>query len=174
MTSANIAYSPKPGDLGIVSTGGIAARLIQVGTCSRWNHVFIYIGPTRIDGVLYDMVEATPRGVKYGNTSEYANIVYNKHQVFNDEEVDRAFIVAYARGLVNKPYNWVNILRIAFRILGLKILANTRLMKQLAQKDGYICSEAGEEAYEKSGNPLVSKDAGETSPGDLVVAFIYQ
>ena len=174
MTQTIIAYVPKPGDLGIVSTNGLAARLIQVGTVSRWNHVFIYIGPTLVDGISYDMVEATPSGVKYGNTTEYTNIVYNKHQVFNNEEVDRAFIVAYARGLVNKPYNWVNIFRIAFRILGLKIFANTKLMKHLASKDGYICSEAGEEAYEKSGNPLVLKDAGETSPGDLVVAFIYQ
>ena len=161
------AYTPRPGDIGIVNTSGWAARFIQVGTVSRWNHVFVYIS----DGVI---VEATPSGVKYGNVNEYTNIVWNKHQIFNDNEADRAFIVAYVTKLIDKPYNWVNIFRIILRIVGFKFFSDTKWMKKVAEKDGYICSELAEEAYEKSGNPLVTKDAGATSPGDLIEAVIYQ
>ena len=76
-------YVPRIGDIGVVRTGGYAARLIQIGTLSRWNHAFIYIGYGNI-------VEATPRGVKFGKADQYQNIVWNKHQIISDE--DRAFI----------------------------------------------------------------------------------
>lgn len=169
------AYTPRPGDLGIVNTTGWAARFIQIGTVSRWNHVFIYIGSTNLGGILsFDIIEATPSGVKYGHSSDYTNIVWNKHQIFNDEAADRAFIVDYVTKLINKPYNWVNIFRIILRIAGFKFFSDTKWMKKIAEKDGYICSELGEEAYEKSGNPLLSKDAGATSPGDLIGAVVLQ
>ena len=162
-------YTPVMGDLGIVKSNGLPARLIQVGTLSRWNHVFIYVG----NGMI---IEAKPHGIVLSPLSDYASakIVWNKHQVWNNEEVDRAFIVAEAHKLLDLPYNWTNIVRIVFRTLGLKILANTKIMQKLAKKDGYICSEMAEELYAKSGNPLLAKDPGETTPGDLIEAVIYQ
>ena len=164
-------YSPRVGDIGVVRTTGWAARFIQLGTESKWNHAFIYVGD---NGNGFDIVEATPHGVQYGHSSEYTDIAYNKHQVFNNEEVDRAFIANYVRALVGKPYNWIDIARLIFRILGLRFFSNTKLMKHLSEKDGYICSEMCDEAYEKSGNTLSSKDSGITTPGDLIKVMVYQ
>jgi len=159
-------YKPRPGDLGIVRTNGFAARLIQLGTLSRWNHVFIYIG----NGLI---VEATPSGVRLGYVTQYTNIVWNKHQIWYNEEESREAIVKGAFKALAKPYNWVNILTIFFRIIGLKVLANTKLMKKLAEKDGYICSELAEELYVNTGNALVTKLAGVTTPGDLIEAVVF-
>jgi uncharacterized protein YycO len=157
------------GDLGIVKSNGLMARFIQVGTMSRWNHAFVYVGNEMI-------IEAKPRGVVLSPLSDYdgVKIVWNKHQEWNDEEVDREFIAEEAHKLLDLPYNWTNIARIILRSLGLKTLSNTKFMKKLAKKDGYICSEMVEELYSKSGNPLVSKEPGVTSPGDLIEAVIYQ
>jgi len=162
-------YTPAYGDLGIISSGGFMARVIQIGTISRWNHVFIYVGNQMI-------VEATPKGVVLSPISDYKDsvIVWNKHQVWENEEVNRDFIVTEAHKLLDLPYNWTNIARIVFRSLGLKVLANTNLMKRLAKKDGYICSELGEELYSKSGNPFTNKEPGLVSPGDLIMAVVLQ
>ena len=162
-----IDYKPIPGDIGIVRSNGIPACLIQLGTLSRWNHAFIYIG----NGLI---IEATPSGVKISRLDQYDKIVWNKHQVWYNEEDSRKAIVEGAFKALRKPYNWVNILTIFFRIVGLKILANTKLMKKLADKDGYICSELCEELYVNTGNALVTKPAGITTPGDLVEAVVYQ
>jgi len=160
-------YKPIPGNIGIVRSNGIPARLIQLGTLSRWNHVFIYIG----NGLI---IEATPKGVRIGDLAQYTNIVWNKHQEWYNESESREAIVKGAFRALEKPYNWVNILTIFFRIIGLKILANTKLMKRLAEKDGYICSELAEELYVNTGNALVTKPAGITTPGDLIEAVVYQ
>ena len=162
-------YVPAIGDLGIVTTRGFLARAIQFGTLSRWNHAFIYVG----NGLI---IEATPKGIILNPLSDYdhIDIVWNKHQPWNDEEASRNFIVSEAHRLLNLPYNWTNIVRIVFRVLGLKVLANTKLMERLAQKDGYICSEMVAELYAKSGNSLLAKDPAVTSPGDLIGVLIYQ
>ena len=162
-----ISYKPRAGDIGIVRSSGIAARLIQIGTLSRWNHVFIYIG----NGLI---IEATPSGVRLGSVNQYTNIVWNKHQEWYNETDSREAIVKGAFRALEKPYNWVNILTIFFRTIGLKILANTKLMKRLADKDGYICSELAEELYVNTGNALVTKPAGITTPGDLIESVVYQ
>ena len=61
-------YEPKPGDFGVVKTNGLAARLIQLGTASRWNHAFIYIG----GGVI---AEARPKeGLVLKSVSQYKKI----------------------------------------------------------------------------------------------------
>ena len=160
-------YTPVRGDIGIVSTNGIPARLIWFGTLSRWNHAFIYVGNNLI-------IEATPRGVKVSPLSQYSDVVWNKHQEWYNEESSRDAIVDAAFKALHKPYNWVNILTIFFRIIGLRILANTKLMKKLADKDGYICSELCEELYVNTGNALLTKPAGITTPGDLIGAVVRQ
>ena len=162
-------YSPKPGDIGIIRSKGIPARLIQFGTLSRWNHVFIYVGNDRI-------IEANPKGVQLNLVGSYygPKIVWNKHQPWINEDVQRKQIVAGAFAALNEPYNWTNILRFVLRSLGLGIFANTKLMKYLAKKDGYICSELAEELYTKAGNSFTHQEPGATSPGDIIMAVIYQ
>lgn len=160
-----INYEPRIGDFGVVRSNGIFARLIQFGTLSRWNHAFVYIG----DGYI---VEATPKGVIKSKVSKYTNVAWNKHESLNHEE--RQQIVMFALKAVGQPYNFIVIGNIALRILGLKLLAKTKLMYHWAQATkGYICSELVAEAYESIGENLCDKDPDLVTPGDLAERLVY-
>jgi len=98
-----MAYQPRFGDYGVVKTGGWAAKLIQIGTISRWNHTFIYIGGGEI-------VEARPTGVVISTISEYPNIAWNQHEVMDD--ISRNAIVEKAKSFVGQPYGFLAIANI--------------------------------------------------------------
>ena len=159
-------YEPRIGDYGVIRSTGLFARLIQVGTLSRWNHAFIYVG----NGLI---VEANPKGVQLSPISKYDLIAWNQHEELTNKE--RLIIVNFALDQVGQPYNFIVIGNIALRILGLKILAKTELMYHWAQKTkGYICSELVAEAYEAIGDNLCKKDADLITPGDLAERLVYQ
>jgi len=158
-------YQPQLGDYGVVKTGGFFGKLIRLGTMSRWNHTFIYIGGNKI-------VEANPRGVAVSDVSEYPVIGWNQHEGLTEEQ--RQKIYSYAMTTVGKPYNFLVIVSIALRILGLKIFANSKLLHRLSKHDGYICSELVAEAYAQAGLNLFDKPADNVTPGDLAERLIYQ
>ena len=157
-------YIPKVGDYGCVKTSGFFGFLIRLGTFSRWNHAFIYAGYGKI-------IEANPRGVAFSSVSEYPKIAWNQHEELND--VQREAIVFYADQTVGAPYDFFTIAVIALRSLGLKALANTRLLKNLAKNRGYICSELVAESYRKAGIVLAKEDYLCT-PGDLAERLVWQ
>ena len=113
------SYEPRLGDYGVVKTGGFFGKLIRLGTISRWNHAFIYVG----NGMV---VEANPTDVASSRIIKYGNIAWNKHEELTDEQ--RRAIVGFAIKAIGKPYNFLVILSLALRILGLKIFANNRLL----------------------------------------------
>jgi uncharacterized protein YycO len=158
-------YQPQLGDYGVVKTGGFFGKLIRLGTMSRWNHTFIYIGGNKI-------VEANPRGVAVSDVSEYPVIGWNQHEGLTEEQ--RQKIYSYAMTTVGKPYNFLVIISIALRILGLKIFANSKLLHSLSKHDGYICSELVAETYAQAGLNLFDKPADNVTPGDLAERLIYQ
>jgi len=158
-------YDPQMGDYGVVKTGGFFGKLIRFGTMSRWNHAFIYVGGNKI-------VEANPRGVAISDVSEYLVIGWNQHEGLTQEQREK--IYANAMKTVGKPYNFLVILSIALRILGLKIFANNKTLHRLSQHDGYICSELVAEAYADAGINLFNKPADQVTPGDLAERLIYQ
>ena len=158
-------YEPRLGDYGVVRTGGFFGKLIRLGTISRWNHAFIYVG----NGMV---VEANPTDVASSPISKYSHIAWNKHEELTDEQ--RRFIVGFAIKAIGKPYNFLIILSIALRILGLKMFANNRILHRMAQHDGYICSELVAEAYASVGIKLFDKPADQVTPGDLAERLIYQ
>ena len=160
-----MAYNPKTGDYGCVKTNGLMAKLIRLGTLSRWNHSFIYIGNGKI-------IEANPKGVEISDVSKYLVIAWNQHEILSDQQ--RQIIVWKANQIIGKPYGFFVIADLAFRILGLKILANTRLMKYLSTKNGYICSELVAECYRHANMPLFKKADYLVTPGDLAERLIYQ
>jgi len=159
------AYEPKPGDYGCVKTNGLMGKLIRLGTLSRWNHAFIYIGQGKI-------IEANPRGVEISLISKYPHIAWNRHEKIND--IQREGIIWKAHQIIGKPYGFFLIIDLTLRILGLKILANTKLMKYLSTKNGYICSELVAECYSHVQHPLFEKPDYLVTPGDLAERLIYQ
>lgn len=157
-------YEPRIGQFGVIRSSGAFARLIQVGTLSRWNHAFIYVG----NGLI---VEAKPRGVVVSPVTDYSLIAWNKHEVFTDTQ--GKVIASYALGQVGKPYNFLIIAILTLRILGLKALSNNRLLHKLAQKDGYICSELVAEAYAWGGIPISKGTPELCTPGNLAERLVY-
>jgi cell wall-associated NlpC family hydrolase len=160
-----MAYEPKPGDYGVVRTNGWAAKFIQIGTVSRWNHAFIYIGGNQI-------IEANPTGVEVSSVGKYKKIAWNQHEGIDD--ATRGKIVAVAHHFVGQPYGFFDIGNIVLRILGLKFLANTRILEKLAMSHGLICSELVSLAYRDAGIDLTGMPDHNVTPGDLAERLIYQ
>lgn len=158
-------YAPKIGDYGCVKTNGFFGWLIRLGTMSRWNHCFIYVGNDIIVG-------ADPTGVKMSSVKNYKDIAWNKHEKLTQKQ--REAIADYAMSTLGSPYGYFTIALLAFRILGLKVLANAPFFVKLSKMDGFICSELVAESYNKAGVHLVDKPDYIVVPGDLAERLIYQ
>ena len=159
-----MTYEPRPGDYGVVKTKGWLGFIIRLGTMSRWNHAFIYVGGGHI-------VEANPSGVEF-QPLHYSRVAWNQHEELTEEQ--RSMIVTHARQSVGRNYSFVTIALIILRILGVKALANMKILRSLGEKDGYICSELVSECYSKAGYDICDKPDYETVPGDLAERLIYQ
>ena len=160
-----MSYEPRPGDYGVVKTNGFFGKLIRLGTMSRWNHTFIYLG----DGLI---VQANPTGVAIGKVSQYPVIGWNQHENLTDEQ--RGLIVEAAKKLVDRPYGFLDIANLVLRILGLKMFANTALLEKMAERYGVICSELVALSYDAAKVDLCNKPANVVTPGDLAERLIYQ
>ena len=159
-----MSYQPRIGDYGVVKTNGWLGLIIRIGTVSRWNHAFIYIGDGKI-------VEANPTGVEVSEL-RYEKVAWNNHEEMTDEQ--REMIVKLSLDQVGRVYSFLTIALIILRILGMKILANSKFLLKAAEKDGYICSELVSECYFGAGvNLLPNKPDYTTVPGDLAERLIY-
>ena len=157
------SYEPQIGDYGVVKTSGFFGKLIRLGTVSRWNHAFIYIGHGQI-------VEANPTGVAISPLSNYPLVAWNQHEVLTVAQ--RNAIRDYAVAAVGRPYNFGIIAMLALRALGIKIFPNA-FISYLAKHAGYICSELVAECYSKAGCPICP-EPDLCNPGDLAERLIWQ
>ena len=157
-------YQPRIGDYGVVRSNGWAARLIQIGTVSRWNHAFIYIGNDEI-------VEANPRGVAISPVSKYKEIAWNQHEDLTDNQ--RKIIVNKAKSFVGSPYGFGAILVIALKILGLRFIP--KILSNVAENEkSVICSQLVAWSYSVAKKKVSDKPHAFTTPGDLAFRLIYQ
>jgi hypothetical protein len=128
-------HLPQPGDYGLVRTYDAMGWLIRLGTLSKWNHAFVYLG----DGLI---AEAAPKGVIISPASNYPDAVYSND---NLDAIDRNLIVKAAKSYVGTPYNWVDIVAIVcVRVLGFKL---KRAMARVARMDRMICSQHVAQSY---------------------------
>jgi hypothetical protein len=160
-----MAYIPQPGDYGVVKTNGWAAKLIQFGTRSRWNHAFIYIGDDKI-------IEANPTGVEISSVFKYEKISWNQHEGLVPEM--RQHIISRAQHFVGQPYGFADIGNLILRMIGFKFLANTSLLERLAVRNGVICSELVSLCYKGVGIPVTTGPDHLVTPGDLAERLTYQ
>ena len=154
---------PIPGQYGVVATPGFFGFLIRLGTFSRWNHAFIYIGKGQI-------VEANPKGVQVMPVSEYPNIAWNQHEPLTATQ--RLAIVDTATSFIGKPYDFTDIFILTFRCLGLKL--PRFFFGNVSKHKGLICSELVAKAYKSAGIELVAKADNLVTPSDLAYRLIYQ
>ena len=157
-------YQPQLGDYGVVKTKGLLGKLIRIGTMSRWNHCFIYIGNDLI-------VEANPKGVEISKVDKYPLIAWNQHEELS--YTTRESIANHAKWLVGRPYSFFTIAGMVLRILGFKFLSN-RLLKAISKHDNYICSELVAECYRQAETILIREEDYLVVPGDLAERLIYQ
>jgi len=160
-----MSYLPKPGDFGVVKTSGIVGRLIRIGTASRWNHAFICVG----EGII---VEANPTGVAISPSSKYPHIAWNQHDKLTAPVRDA--IVELALKEVGKPYAFLDIAALFFRIVGLRFIKPNVFWKKLAKQDSWFCSELVAHCYREAGLTLINKKDDLVTPGDLAERLVYQ
>ena len=160
-----MTYEPCLSDYGVISSKGIAARLIQIGTFSLFNHVVI-----KADG---DFVyEAKPSGIKKSPLSDYAEftIAWNKHeQDFSDHQ--RAMARDFYESQLGKPYNFGVFFLLGLRCVGLRLPRLLRL--PLAKMNGYVCSEFAVAGYKASGFTQFEKEDWEYTPAMMANRLIY-
>ena len=170
-------YEPRIGEIGLVKTSGTFARLINIGTQSRWNHSIIYVGHRYCDQdcFLYNcrgkIVEANPKGVQLSSVEKYPLVAWSKHIKFTKKQGETA--ADHAISLIGRPYNFFDIGQLVFRILGAKFIAKVFLTKMGSNTYGYICSELSTESWNKALIPFIVKAAELVSPGDQAEFFVY-
>lgn len=154
--------APAPGDFGVVTTSGWAARLIQTVTRSHYNHAFIYAGNGRI-------IEARPSGAGYG-TLDYPAVLWSNVPL---NPLERDNVVAAAVKMIGTPYSWVDCAAIGIAdLFGQHIPELVR--KRLNRRDRLMCSQLVDTAYLLAGVHLFSdgRVPGDVSPADLALLVV--
>jgi hypothetical protein len=150
---------PNIGDFFVVRTTGWAARLIQLGTWSKWNHAGIYIGDDMI-------IEATPRGVMLSNVSKY-----NKYKILWSTGSEPPFTEAEGRKLRNfaltfleQKYGIWSIIAIGLKSLGISLFP---AIKRAENEHSVICSQLVAWIWSHMGRSLSNKQHALVTPKDL-------
>lgn len=159
-----MASNPKPGDFGVVRTGGWAARLIRWGTESTVNHAFVYLGNGEI-------IEAEPKGARISKASKYPHALWSTGKI-ELVEGEGEWIAHYAKTLVGIPYNWLDIAAIglAQRRLGRIVGLRSWIAHRLSDNGKLMCSQLVDFAYQHVCIDLFTdgRPCGMVSPGDLL------
>lgn len=158
-----MTYQPQPGDYGVVATKGIIGFLIQLGTLTKFNHAFIYIGDGKI-------IEANPGGVSISDVSKYTNIVWNKNEYKTDEQ--RQALVQQAKTHLGHSYSFLAIVAITLEIF--KINRPAWMIKRLSSSGDDICSQLVAQDYRACGFVVDGKTPDfYITPSDLIYRLLY-
>jgi hypothetical protein len=152
---------PNVGDFFVVHTTGFAARLIQLGTWSKWNHAGIYIGDDMI-------IEARPRGVTLSHISKYDN-----HDILWSTEPEPPFTEAegeklrqFALIFVGDSYNIWSIIALGFKSLGISLFP---AIKRANNIHSVICSQLVACIWSHMGRKLSDRQHALVRPRDLAL-----
>jgi uncharacterized protein YycO len=148
----------EPGDYGVVTTTGWAARLIQAVTRSRYNHAFIYVGNGQV-------IEGRPAGAGYANLSAYPDVLWSTVPL---NPLEREHIVAAAVKVIGTPYSWVDCVAIGIAdLVGWR--APQSVHDRLNRRDRLMCSQLVDSCYLAAGVHLFTdgRVPGDVAPSDL-------
>jgi len=150
---------PNLGDYFVVHTTGPAARAIQLGNWSTWNHAGIYIGDGQI-------IEARPSGVSISPLSKYDNhkIIWSNESSLTQAE--REELVRFAKGFLNDGYGVWSIIALGIKCLtfGIPFLpANWMAIREKR----VICSQLVAWSYSHVKIKLSNKKHALVRPKDL-------
>lgn len=164
----------KPGDFGIAKTNGLMGRVIRIGTTSRYNHAFIYVGI--VDGHP-TIIEANPAGIQIEWLSEYDRSQYEFSDLpLSDDQAKKIITFAYSK--VGTPYGWSDLVALVLLTLHIghqdsrKLLRWKWVEKVATRTDRLVCSQFVAEAYEAAGIAISDKRSWECNPGDLAEGLL--
>jgi hypothetical protein len=128
-------YVPQRGDGALITTDGIAAKLIQFFTRSEVNHT-----ATLVNAETGETREAKPRkGVCVGNINDYKKFVWMKH--INPTPAQRETICAFVISQTGRGYGFIADAVYFAKVVGLRFFSNSQLVNRLAISEGWMCSE---------------------------------
>lgn len=150
---------PMLGDYFVVHTTGIPAKLIQIGTRSKWNHAGIYIGNGEI-------IEARPTGVKKAPVTKYDGlpIIWSNKDLTQEQ---RENIVSFAKKFENDGYGIWSIVALGFKCLTFGIPLIPADWMAIREKR-VICSQLVAWVYSHAGIKLTNKPHALVRPKDLI------
>lgn len=151
--------TPTPGQIGLVHTKGIPARLIQAITGSHWNHVIIATSTHHAAG-------AQPGGVRVRPISDFPEVVWSD---FTLTPIQTVKILAFTRRQIGKPYNWRDDI-----FIGLGLLFRTHtphwMLRELSEESTWQCAQLADAALEHAGVNIFtdSRPNGAVYPASFV------
>jgi len=154
---------PNVGDYFVVHTTGPAARLIQLGNWSKWNHAGIYLGDDLI-------IEARPTGVSIDNISKYDGkpILWSTDHDKPFTEAEAEKLRTFALHFVGYRYGIWSIIALGFKSLtfGIPLLpANWFAEKE----NSVICSQLVAWVWSRMGRKVSNKKHALVRPKDLAL-----
>lgn len=157
--------TPPLGAYFVVRTNGFAGAVIRLATRSRENHAGVHVGGGMV-------VEAQPHGARLSPLTDYSGpIGWNDEEPLTDAQ--RQAIADAARGLVGRPYSWLDILALGLRQFGVRLPG---LAKRIERSDRLICSQLVDLAYEVAGVHLFTDGRlpQDVTPGDLADRLVCE
>lgn len=150
------------GQIGLVHTNGIPARIIQFVTRSHWNHVVIGVSSTTCIG-------AEPGGVRIRPISDFPEVVWADAPYTPTQRLKVLAYVLLQRGV---RYNWADDILIGLTLI-LKSHAPRWMLREVSDTDSFQCSQLAAAALSAAGVHVFDDDrpAGAVYPASYVPWF---
>lgn len=150
------------GQIGLIHTTGLAARIIQAVTGSYWNHVTIRVSATTA-------ISAQPGGVVERPISDYPETVWSRFP-YSTAQVTK--ITTYARDKLGAPYNWIDDFAIGLT-LKLGWHAPRWLVHEVSDRHTFQCSQLADAALIYAGVHVFDdgRPSGAVYPASFVPLF---
>lgn len=163
-------YSPRPGDIGLVATGGDVGNLIRLGQYlngegfSVYSHAFVYLGRSAAHWP-NAIVEAQPSGARvtafhYGSAAYWCSAISAPLT-----DAQRQAVCQSAASLAGTPYGWLDYAALVARRFRVPVPG---LRSYIDGSRSMICSQLAAASYRKASVPLAHDEwDGYWTPGGL-------
>lgn len=150
------------GQIGLVHTTGIAARIIQFVTGSHWNHVVVRTTNLTCIG-------AEPGGVRVRPVTDFPEVVWADAPYTDLQRLKILTWVLKRRGV---RYNWADDILIGITLI-LKQHAPRWMVREVSDTDSFQCSQLAAAALSAAGVHVFDDDrpAGAVYPASFVPWF---
>jgi hypothetical protein len=159
---------PKPGDFAVVSAGGYAGRLVQIGEWLNgagafdvYQHAFIYTGLPGDKAV----IQAEPGGAGYAPLTVHAKTLWSTGH-FDLTTGQREAIVQAAIGYIGTPYSWLDYFALAAHRFHIPA---PHLRAFIKATGSMICSQYVDRCWQAGGVQIFADGRwnGDVTPPDL-------